>query len=232
MKKWQIITENIKKGKTEDNIFNVLQKEGIKINRKKLQKNIRQVRRIEELIKQGHSGNEIQEILQEEEIGLRRQTLQAIIRNLKGVGKRERKKKNFICMEYVIVKRWYEDDYERHWLEKTDRAVSEAYRAVEEYEFYEHTRYDEVRFIYWVSSDKKDWDKRLCFRKLKSLILIIFENFERLKLDEVRDEFDNLLFEFSREEIEYRKRNFETLKKVVDILNTKEVGILERKGII
>ena len=232
MKKWEIIIKNIEKGKTEDYIFVVLQEEGIKINKKDLQKNIRQVRRIKELVKQGKSGNEIQKILQHEEIGLRRQTLQGIIRNLKGIGKRERKKKNFICMDYVIVRRWYEDNYEKHWLEKTDRPVSEAYRAVEEYEFYEHTRYDEVRFVYWISSDTKDWNKRLCFRKLKSLILIIFENFERLKLDEVRDEFDNLLFEFSREEIEYRKLNFKILKKVVDTLNTKEVGILERKGII
>ena len=137
-----------------------------------------------------------------------------------------------------MVKRFNEDDYKRHWLEKTDRPVSDVYKAVEDYEFYEHTRYDEVRFVYWISSDTKDRDKRLCFKKLKSLILLLFEfnrekeNFKQLKLDEVRDEFDNLLFEFSREEIEYRKYNFRTLKKVVDTLNTKEVGILERKGII
>ena len=223
MKKWQIITENIKKGKTEDDIFYALQKENIKINRKKLQKNIRQVRRIKELVKQGKSGNEIQEILQDEKIGLRRQTLQGIIRNLKGVGKRERKRKKFICLKYVEIKHWDDDRYIEYDLEKLEKPVSTIYKMIEDYVFRIHSLYDDVIVDFYISDKKEDEKYRLCFRRLKSLYHTIFKHCKRLRLDNINDITDDLAFEFSLDEISYRKKCFKTLEKIKEILNKKEI---------
>ena len=192
-----------------------------KVTKKKFDEDVRLARRIKELSDKGVPPSRILKIIRDEGYGIRDKSLYRIVGNIRPPVKKERKK--FICLKNVVIRHAYQPKPLKYELEKLDKPVGEIYKMIEEYEFEEHTVYDEVIVDYYISDKKEDEKYRLCYRRLKSLYHTIFKYCKYLNYHEINDITNDLAFEFSLPEISHRKRCFEILKRIKKILNQKEV---------
>ena len=206
-----------------------------KTEKEKLQNEI-----IDKGIKQGLSANEILKQLKKREVGIQRKRGLEIIRKRKGkrkkahaekhTPKKYKKEKRMVVIHNFLTRPFYEDEYEEEEVSEIDITISDIYNRIEEYEFKEHSRYDEIL----VNLDVVEWDKkdkrRLTFGKLKYIFHVVFEkdnkgNFKFIRLNYVEIiEIVNMIWRlFRREDIEYRTKNFTTIGNIRKILMKKKV---------
>ena len=192
---------------------------------------------IDEGIRQGLSANEILRQLKKHEVGMQRKVGLAEIRKRKGKRKKphagkhipKKYRKRIVIINKFLTRYFYQDDFVEEDIIDIDIPIKGIYDRIEEYDFEEHTRYDEIVVDLDIVEDKKD-ERRLTFDKLKCIFNAIFEKnedgkfkFIRLRYDEIVDIVNMMWRIFRQENIEYRKRNFSTLGNIRKILLKKGV---------
>ena len=225
------ILRMLKEGKSNYKIRRELKKQGVSVSRDVITHEVKMINRINELVEQRYSANKIEKQLRNENFRIRRRTLQKIIRQIRPAVKREKKKRRFLCVKYIEIKHCGSDTYIQYILEKLDKPVAEIYEIIEDYEFMHHSVYDDVVVDFYISDKKEDEKYRLCNKRLKSMYWTIFRNCVCLRLDQITDITDELVFEFKRNtELIYRERCYLILKKIMGILSEKE--ILEWRDVV
>ena len=192
---------------------------------------------IEEGIKQGLSANKILEQLKKHEVGMQRKAGLAEIRKRKGKRKKphaekhipRKHRKKIVIINKFLTRYFYQDDFVEEEVIDVDIPVKNIYVRIEEYNFEEHTRYDEIVVDLDIEEDRKN-ERRLTFGKLKCIFNTIFEKnedgkfkFTRLRYDEIVDIVNMMWRMFRQENVKYRKRNFSTLGNIRNMLLKKGI---------
>ena len=198
------------------------------------EKNMIRERIIQEGLRKGWSANRILREFNDREVGAYRNKWLKIIKERKQeydeLYPSVEIKKDMVILNKLLTMKFYEDEYTEEEVVEIDVKVNDIYRRIEEYEFMEHSRYDRVILdAEKVRYDRKLERKRLTFGKLKCIFHIIFEKdkegnfvFQRLRYQEIIDIVNMLWRYFRQKTVVKRKKNFDTIKKIREIMIKKE----------